>query len=148
MNTIYVCFKGKNNASFILAKSLSKDPYLLTNSFDGLKRDIENLSGELDRVFLFGVDKTLTDSIRIEKTAEKNGLRLQTVLDLNDIIDQMKKHNIKYRLADNPTRFFCNDAYWQLLSKYSGRALLIHIPTVKYFDDELLGRLHKAFSCL
>ena len=75
MNTIYVCFKGKNNASFILAKSLSKDPYLLTNSFDGLKRDIENLSGELDRVFLFGVDKTLTDSIRIEKTAEKNGLR-------------------------------------------------------------------------
>ena len=148
MNTTYVGFKGKNNASCILAKSLSKDPFLLTNSYGGLKRDIDNLSEDYDRVFIFGADKALSDSIRIEKSAERYGLRLHTLIDLNDIINQVNKYNINYRLADNPTRYLCNDAYWQLLNKFSGRALLIHIPTVKYFGDDLLCRLQKAFSCL
>ena len=69
-------------------------------------------------------------------------------IDYNDIINSVNKYNIKSRLADNPTRYLCNDAYWQLLNKFSGRALLIHIPTVKYFGDDLLCRLQKAFSCL
>ena len=148
MNTTFVGFKGKNNASCILAKALSKEPILLTNSYNGLKRDIDSLSREYDRVLMFGVDKALTDSIRIEKSAERYGLRLYTVIDYNDIINSVNKYNIKSRLADNPTRYLCNDAYWQLLNKFSGRALLIHIPTVKYFGADLLYRLQKAFSCL
>ena len=42
MNTkLHIGFKGKNNASYILVKSISTDSYLLTNSFEGLKRDID-----------------------------------------------------------------------------------------------------------
>lgn len=41
MNTkLFLGFKGKNNASSILVKSISENSYFLTNSFEGLKRDI------------------------------------------------------------------------------------------------------------
>ncbi len=57
MNTkLHIGFKGKNNASYILVKSISTDSYLLTNSFEGLKRDIENLDYSYDCVILFGID--------------------------------------------------------------------------------------------
>ena len=56
MNTkLHIGFKGKNNASYILVKSISTDSYLLTNSFEGLKRDIENLDYSYDCVILFGI---------------------------------------------------------------------------------------------
>lgn len=59
MNTkLFVGFKGKNNASSILLKSISENSYFLTNSFEGLKRDIESLSHSFDCVILFGIDKT------------------------------------------------------------------------------------------
>ena len=72
MNTkLHIGFKGKNNASYILVKSISTDSYLLTNSFEGLKRDIENLDYSYDCVILFGIDKNLVNAVRIEKVAEK-----------------------------------------------------------------------------
>ena len=49
MSRIYIGFKGRNNASSVLVQSLSGDRYLLTNSFAGLKRDIEALDGSYDR---------------------------------------------------------------------------------------------------
>ena len=72
MNTkLHIGFKGKNNTSCILVKSISADSYLLTNSFEGLKRDIENLDYSYDCVILFGIDKNLTNTVLIEKAAEK-----------------------------------------------------------------------------
>lgn len=68
---LHIGFKGKNNASCILVKSISTDSYLLTNSFEGLKRDIENLDYSYDCVILFGIDKNLVNAVRIEKAAEK-----------------------------------------------------------------------------
>ena len=79
---LYIGFKGKNNSSSMLVNSLSSQGCLLTNSFVGLKKDIDNLSVDYDEVYLFGVDKTLTDSFRIEQCADKENTRLTTALDL------------------------------------------------------------------
>ena len=56
---LFAGFRGKNNASGILAEQLSPEPLLLTNSFAGLRADIESVRREYDCVILFGVDKTL-----------------------------------------------------------------------------------------
>lgn len=130
---LYIGFKGKNNSSSILVNSLSSQGCLLTNSFAGLKKDIDNLSADYDEVYLFGVDKTLTDSFRIEQCADRENIRLTTVLDLKVISERLSAAGIKSTLSDNPTHFLCNEAYWYLLEKYRGRAVLIHIPTIKNY---------------
>lgn len=130
---LYIGFKGKNNSSSILVNSLSSQGCLLTNSFAGLKKDIDNLSGDYDAVYLFGVDKTLTDSFRIEQCADREKIRLTTALDLKAISERLSAAGIKSTLSDNPTHFLCNEAYWYLLEKYRGRAMLIHIPTIKNY---------------
>lgn len=130
---LYIGFKGKNNSSSILVNSLSSQGCLLTNSFAGLKKEIDNLSGDYDAVYLFGVDKTLTDSFRIEQCADRENIRLTTALDLKVISERLSAAGIKSTLSDNPTHFLCNEAYWYLLEKYRGRAVLIHIPTIKNY---------------
>lgn len=72
MKILYTCFKGKNNASFQLVSEIYGDKLYLTNSFDGLKRDIANQSEEYDFVIMFGIDKNLKNRIRIERVAEYN----------------------------------------------------------------------------
>lgn len=68
---LYVGFKGKNNASSVLVKSISRNSYLLTNSFEGLKKDIELLDESYDCIIFFGIDKQLKDTVRIEQVAKK-----------------------------------------------------------------------------
>ena len=68
-DTLLIGFKGKNNLSGELVKALGQDYCLLTNSFGGLKKDIDSIGTGYDRVMLFGVDKTLTDTVRIESIA-------------------------------------------------------------------------------
>lgn len=117
----------------MLVKSLSGQYSLLTNSFTGLKRDIDKLSADYDEVYLFGVDKSLSDSFRIEPYAEKDGVEMATTLDLNDIAEWLSASGIKSTISDKATHYLCNEAYWNLLEKFKGRAVLIHIPTVKHF---------------
>lgn len=130
---LYIGFKGKNNSSSMLVNSLSSQNCLLTNSFAGLKKDIDNLSGDYDAVYLFGADKTLTDSFRIERCADRENIRLTTVLDLKAISERLSAAGIKSTVSDTPTHFLCNEAYWYLLEKYRGKAVLIHIPTIKNY---------------
>ena len=62
-------FKGKNNSSSILVQSISENYRLLTNSFDGLKKDIEEIDDNPVFLIMFGCDKNLKDSVRIERFA-------------------------------------------------------------------------------
>ena len=52
--TLLIGFKGKNNLSGVLVKALGRDYCLLTNSFSGVKKDIEAIDGAYDSVILFG----------------------------------------------------------------------------------------------
>ncbi len=134
-NKLYIGFKGQNNSSAILVNSLSGQHCLLTNSYVGLKRDIDNLIADYDEVYLFGADKSLSDSFKIEQYAEKEGKQLTTILDLNEVIKRLSVSGIKSTISKKATNYLCNEAYWYLLEKYRGRAVLIHIPTIKHFRD-------------
>ena len=143
--TLFVGFKGKNNSSGLLAESISPDHLLLTNSFAGLKRDIDSVSGEYDRVVLFGVDKNLTSNVRIEKAAVLNGEKITSILELEKIADALNFAGIQTLISDTPTAYLCNEAYMHLLEKYSGRAVLIHIPTIKNANDVFLNKMKSVF---
>ena len=143
-NTLFVGFKGKNNSSSILVSSLSSQPCLLTNSFTGLKKDIEELSSDYDEVYLFGVNKNLSDSFSIECVAEKDGKRLESKLDLEELKERFASFMIKADISKVPSKYLCNEAYWYLLEKYKGKAVLIHIPTIKNFKEEWVTSVKKA----
>ena len=134
--TLFVGFKGKNNSSYKLVSSISSDHFLLTNSFEGLRKDIEGLAGAYDEVYLFGADKNLSDSFRIERFAEKDGKRLKSKLNLEQVKEQFTSFMIKAEISSTPTKYLCNEAYWYLLEKFDGNAVLIHIPTIKNFKEE------------
>ena len=144
--TLLIGFKGKNNASKMLVEHISSEHVLITNSFEGLKRDIDAISSGYDRVFLFGVDKKLTSSVRIEMCAQKEGEQICSVLDLNKITENLKKAGIETHISEKPTAYLCNDAYWHLLRKYSGRAVLIHIPTIKHMNETLSNKIKLALT--
>ena len=142
---LYIGFKGKNNSSCILAKSISADSYLLTNSFEGLKRDIESLNCSYDSVILFGIDKNLTDAVRIERVAEKD-TKHYSVLNLENMSAQLEAIGVSNYLSDKPTHYLCNAAYWYLLRKFNGKAVLIHIPSIKNINERLMEGIKLALG--
>ncbi|MBQ2184873.1 MAG: hypothetical protein II399_09575 [Lachnospiraceae bacterium] len=143
---LFVGFKGKNNSSSMLVSSISSEHFLLTNSFEGVRKDIDELFEDYDEVYLFGADKNLSDSFRIERLAEKGGKRLKSKLDLEKVKEQFASFRIKAEILNTPTKYLCNDAYWYLLEKYKGNAVLIHIPTVKNFKEEWISDVKKAIK--
>ena len=134
-NNLYIGFKGQNNSSYMLVSRLSGQRCFLTNSFNGIKKDIDMLSADYDTVYLF-------DSFRIEQCADKDGIRLFTALDLEGISGYLSDVGIKSEISNRPTHYLCNEAYWYLLEKYHRKAVLIHIPTMKNcynFFDRMIG---------
>ncbi len=69
MDRLYVGFKGKGNSSNKIVSSIIGEKLFLTNSFDGLKRDIENISKSYESIYMFGLDKSLKGTVRIESAA-------------------------------------------------------------------------------
>ena len=143
---LYVGFKGKNNSSGILAESLSPECLLLTNSFEGLKRDIDSISKEYDQVVMFGVDKTLTSMVRIEKTAIHDGKRIMSNLNQDEISKALNSAGIPSVMSETPATYLCNDAYWHLPGKFSRNVVLIHIPTIKHADGVFYEKMKLALS--
>ena len=128
-----------------MVKSISKDSYLLTNSFNGLQRDIEALSGHYDCVVLFGIDKNLKDTVRIEKVAEKETKEF-SALNLEKISAQLAAIGLSNYLSETPTHYLCNDAYWLLLRKFNRNVVLIHIPSIKNISENLIESLSLVFK--
>ena len=143
---LFIGFKGKNNLSGVMVKELGQDYCLLTNSFGGVKRDIDAVDGAYDSAVLFGVDKKLSDTVRIERTAEKDGIRCSSAMDLEDMAEAFRETGLEARVSGNPTAYLCNEAYWHLLRKFSGRAVLIHIPTMKNADETFVKKVQQALS--
>lgn len=143
---IYIGFKGKNNASAILVEYLSEKPYLLTNSFGGIKKDIEDLADYYDYVLMFGVDKNLKDSVRIESVAERDGICLLSDLNLDEISKRLSVAGVKNYISNSSTHYLCNEAYWFSLQKYKRKVVFIHIPTVKNTSDDFLVKMKEAIG--
>ena len=143
---LFIGFRGKNNSSGLLACSLSPQSCLLTNSFEGLQRDIDQLPAGSGPVYLFGADKNLHDSFRIEQYALKGGILLASALDPEGLARRFVLCGIKASLSASPSAYLCNAAYGRLIEKYGGKAVLIHIPTMRHFDREWIPALRQVFA--
>ena len=95
---------------------------------------------------MFGVDKNLTSEVRIEKAAYKDGETLVTDVKLKNLVKKFDSAGLSAVISDEPTVYLCNEAYWHALRKVSGRAVFIHIPTVKNIDESFIERMKVAFE--
>ena len=136
-------FKGKNNSSGILVQAISQNYRLLTNSFIGVKKDIGEIDDNPDFLIMFGCDKNLKDFVRIERFAEKNGEKIASALDLENISKNLAAAEINNFISDSPGHYFCNEAYWYALQKFNNKAVFIHIPTIKNLDDGFINKMKK-----
>ena len=136
-------FKGKNNSSSILVQSISENYRLLTNSFEGLKKDIEEIDEGFDFLIMFGCDKNLKDSVRIERFAEKNGEKIASALDLENISKKLAAAEINNFISDSPSHYLCNEAYWHALRKFNGKVVFIQINKIKKIDDSFIDKMKK-----
>lgn len=143
---LYVGFKGKNNSSHKLVESLKGEKCFLTNSFNGLKKDIDNVNDKYDIVYMFGLDKTLKDVIKIEKYAELNNHIVRSTVDLSNIIQKFDEYDVKYIISRQPTYYLCNEAYYHMLFKMKSQAVFFHIPALKYLSEDLHQRLLNVFN--
>ncbi len=144
MRILYTGFKGNANSSCRLLDFFEGDKLLLTNSFSGLRRDIEGVNGEYGAAFMFGLDKNIKKSVRVEVCAQKDGERLQTALDFSSAAAAFKAERLCCLVSADPTNYLCNDAYFHMLEKLDGRALFFHIPTVKYMTEDMYKAVVRA----
>ncbi len=75
----------------MLVSRLSGQRSFLTNSITVLKKDIDGLPTDFDSVYLFGSDKNLTDSFRIEQCADKDGQGYPNPEIIQGVIDILGK---------------------------------------------------------
>ena len=143
---LYIGFKGKNNASGRLAELLSPDHLLLTNSFEGLKRDIDSIGKEHDCAVMFGVDKNLVYTVRIELSAAKGDKKYYSKLNADKLASSLNASGIKTVISDNPKDCLCNEAYLCALTRFEGRAVFIHIPTIRNADEAFLSKMRLDYS--
>lgn len=146
MRILYVGFKGKNNTSFQMVSALDGERLFLTNSFSGIERDIEAMSTDFDAVVMFGLDKSLSDAVRIEKMAALHGDTRSTVLSTEQMAERFVKNGISCEISERPTHYLCNDAYYRMLQKTDGRAMFVHIPGSRYMTDELMASIIKSLG--
>lgn len=141
MSTLYVSFKGNGNSANKIVRSLNGEKVFLTNSYNGLKKDIDNINGIYDSVYMFGVDKNLKGIVRIECVAQKGDVCLYSDIDCNSIAVKFNKSGIITDLGNIPVQSLCNDAYWYMLRKCNCHAVFFHVPSIKYITEDFIEKI-------
>lgn len=90
---------------------------------------------------MFGLDKTLKNRVRIECAAEYGGVRLATDVDVDRVKDMFLRCGITCDIAEAPTKYLCNAAFWHMLRKNNGNVIFIHIPPTKNMDGDMWNKL-------
>lgn len=145
MKILFTAFKGVHNTSFQLVNQTAADCILLTNSFQGLKKDISFINSDYSIVYMFGIDKKLIDKVRIETCAKYNDETVCTDFDVHCLETMLRNVGISYTISDKPTRYLCNAAYYHMLKKNSN-TVFVHIPSLKGMSIELMNKLVKTFD--
>lgn len=145
MSVLYTGFKGKNNSSYQLLYKISGQKLFLTNSFEGLKKDIMSITDRYDLVIMFGLDTSLEDMVRIERVAELDDKIETTLVDCDSICRRLVASGIPCAVSGIPTKYLCNAAYYHMLQKVSGKAVFIHIPSLKNMSE---GMMEKVVKCM
>ena len=145
MKILFTAFKGVHNTSFQLVDQTVANHILLTNSFQGLEKDISFISSDYSIVYMFGVDKKLIDKVRIETCAKYNDETVCTDFNVHYLETMLRSVGVSYSISDKPTRFLCNAAYYHMLKK-NPNTVFIHIPSLKGMSIELMNKLIKIFN--
>ena len=140
MKILYTAFKGKNNTSFQLVSQFNVECLFLTNSFQGLEKEIVSLSEHFDMVVMFGADNSLRNQIRIEKCAVQDSDAVVSKFHIEDLEHKCKQNHIDYAVSEKPTGYLCNAAYYHMLKKVP-KTVFIHIPSIKWMNAELMRKL-------
>ena len=146
LRVLYTGFKGKNNSSYQLLSKISGEKLLLTNSFEGLKKDIMNVKDSYDLVVMFGLDISLKDTVRIERVAELDGIERVTTIACDEICRCLTVNEVRCAVSNIPTQYFCNAAYFHMLQKVSGKAMFVHIPSTKNMSEGLMEKIVKCME--
>ena len=140
MSNLYTAFKGFHNTSFQLVSQLCGDKLFLTNSFQGVEKEILSLGTDYDAIYMFGIDKNLRNGIRIEACANYNGEFVTTSFDTVTLEKVIKDLGISYIISNKPTVYLCNAAYYHML-KRNRNTVFIHIPSTKGMNPSLMNKL-------
>lgn len=146
MRVLYTGFKGKNNSSYQLLSKISGSKLILTNSFEGLKKDIMSITDRYDLVIMFGLDTSLKDTVRIESVAEMEGIERVSTIDCDEICRCLTASEVRCVVSNIPTQYLCNAAYFHMLQKVSGKAVFVHIPSTKNMSEGLIGKIVKCME--
>ena len=90
MKILYTAFKGKNNTSYQVVSRLNGTVLFLTNSFQGLEKDIATVVNVYDVVYMLGCNKSLNNKIKIETCAEYNGERIFTAFNIPELEKELQ----------------------------------------------------------
>ena len=145
MRILFTAFKGVHNTSFQLVDQTAANYILLTNSFQGLEKDISFISSDYSIVYMFGVDKKLIDKVRIETCSKYNDETVCTDFNVHYLETMLRSTDISYTISNKPTRYLCNAAYYHMLKK-NPNTVFIHIPSLKGMSIELMNKLIKTFN--
>ena len=145
-NSSYVMISELLKESRLREDGALKNFCLLTNSFEGVKRDIEAIEGNYDFVIMFGCDKSLKDSVRLECFAEKDGVKCETRLDVKLLSETLAHNGVETVISETPAHYLCNEAYWYALQKFEKKAVFVHIPTLKNIDESFLSKTKSVFE--
>lgn len=143
---LYVAFKGTSNTSNKLVSNLEGEKLFLTNSFNGLRRDIENIEGYYNNVYMFGLDKNLKGTFRVEQCAVNGGNILSSNLEIETIVRKLNENGIIAEIGNEPKYSLCNEAYWYMLNKYCNKVIFVHVPSIKYVDEEFIKKIKTVFN--
>ena len=136
MKILYTGFRGKNNASCQLVELINpNDKVLLTNSFEGIKKDLDNISLEsYDLIIMFGINKNLKDKLIIEINSNLNLEYLNTKVNYDELKSMISDNDIEVDLNFKPTKYLCNYAYHNALLR-NKNSIFIHIPGISKITD-------------
>ena len=141
MQALYVAFKGDGNSSNKIVRNLSGDKLFLTNSYNGLKKDIDHINGTYDVVYMFGLDKRLKGNVRIDCVAQRGEECLYSDVDIHSIALELNKSGMITYIGNTPTQSLCNEAYWHMLKKYNCHVVFFHVPSIKYITDSFIDKV-------
>lgn len=141
MSILYVAFKGNGNSANKIVRNLSGDKLFLTNSYGGLKKDIDHINATYDFVYMFGLDKALKGNVRIECVAQRDDICLYSDMDFHSIAMKLNRSGIITHIGNTPTQSLCNEAYWYMLRKFNCHAVFIHVPSIKYITEEFIEKV-------
>ena len=68
----------------------------------------------------------------------------RTKADVGNMKIKFDETGIPCTISDKPPQYLCNAAYFHMLQKMSGKAVFIHIPTVKNVSEDMMAEIREC----